>query len=144
MWPFYQQYGKTVKESAKYLNFDILFIEVDLMNGTSFDLSLNKFDALFYIKIKISNSRPCSLFPPKAANFFHFPKRYAMFLNVYAKTNFRFFYILSFNQIFILRFWEFFWIRFRRFWRFFFHFLLRNFEEKKLDWEIQWKKIAPI
>ena len=44
LWPFYQQYDITVQQSAKLLNFDTLFLEADLMFGTSFNLSLNNFD----------------------------------------------------------------------------------------------------
>ena len=57
--PFYQQYDITVQQSAKHLNFDILFLKTDLMYGTSFNLSLDNLYALFCIKIHISNSPPC-------------------------------------------------------------------------------------
>ena len=78
--PFYQQYGKTVQQSSKDLSSNNLFIEVDLVYGTSFNFSLNNIDAIFCIKIQVSNSRPCpreqhaNLLPPKVAKFFQFPK----------------------------------------------------------------------
>ena len=110
LWLFFQQCDIAFQQSAKHLNFDILFLEVDLMYGTSFNHSLNNFDALFWIKIQISIGRPCPkeqhahLLPKKVVTFFYCPKRCIIFWNVYTQTIFRFFKNFFVEQNFHIKF----------------------------------------